>query len=79
MNLGKMPSKSEARKSAREEQRRSSNELTELNSSYEKHSWSHSTDRMTSREGTAKAKCSRQKIKSRHAPIKHGERKTGEV
>lgn len=30
VNLGKMPSKSEARKSAREEQRRSSNELTEL-------------------------------------------------
>lgn len=29
VNLGKMPSKSEARKSAREEQRRSSNELTE--------------------------------------------------
>lgn len=60
VKMGKMPSKREARKSAHEEQRSSSYDLTEP-LAMRNTAGAHSTDRMPSREYTTKEKWSQPK------------------
>lgn len=70
VKMGKMPSKREARKSAREEQRSSSYDLTEPRAMI---NTAGATPQTKCQAGSIPLKKNgvNRKIKSRHAPIKH--------